>query len=85
MDLVIPLRGMSWIPLLPLDIHGMGSTKGFHTTTTIVTTMALIAMSLVAMALTFDPKILGIWVMQHYFVKWPGLPQKHWSADKPPL
>ena len=59
---LIPLRETSRIPLLLMGIHSMGSTMGLPMTTTITTTMALIAMALVAMTLTSGPSILCMWV-----------------------
>ena len=59
---MIPLRDLSWKPILFISIHGMGPTTGLPISITITTTMALIAIALVAMNLTLDPSILGIWV-----------------------
>ena len=55
----------SWIPLLLMGIHGMGSTTGLPMTTTITITMttALIAMALVTTTLTLGIGILCMWVV----------------------
>ena len=51
MVLADPLEGDSWIPLLLMDIHGMGSTTGLPTITTITMAMPLIAIGLIATTL----------------------------------
>ena len=71
---MIPLRDIIWIPLLLMCIYSMSPTIDLPTPMTITTTMALIAMGLVA---TTSPKALAFYIfglLQHYLAKWPGLP-----------
>ena len=56
------LRGISWIPLLLIGIHGIGPTTGLPMTTAIALTTPLIATALVVISLTLGYNILGIWL-----------------------
>ena len=64
---LIPLRGMSWIPTLLMGTNSIGPSTGLAMTLTTAMTMTLIAMALVAMNLTLDHSILGIWVTPALF------------------
>ena len=59
---LIPLRDINRVPLLLMGIHGICQTIGLPMTMIITTTMALIAIELVATTLTLGPGVLCIWV-----------------------